>query len=193
MNIYQSITLAAGASFSLSRAGRVFACDSTTADFQIRFDNQAEMLCSSKRVFGSSTSPEFSRITFRNTNGVAITVVFAISDQDIQIEKQIAQIVANITVAASKNAATYTKGTSEAIAGGGNQAFTGVDGANVRKSFSVFNTHAADDLNILAANGTIMHVCAARTGFVVESGGSITLTVPGANPITPAVCEVFYS
>ena len=104
-----------------------------------------------------------------------------------------ATVQTTVTVS-GKNAPTYTKGTSAAIVAAGNQVFNGIDGlVNVRKSFSVFNTHYADDLNILATNGVLMHVCAARTGFVVESGGSITLTVPGANAITPAVCEVFYS
>ncbi len=189
---YQSITLAAGESLAINKPGRVFACDTATADFALRVENQAEITASAKRVFGSSTSPTFNRLTIRNTSGAGNTIVFAISFQDIKIESQVASIVATIT-ATGKNSPTYTKGSSATLGAGATQAFTGSAGVNVRKSFSVFNTHATDDLNIRGANGTLMHVVAARTGFVVESGGSITLHVPGAAAITYAVCEVFYS
>lgn len=192
MNIYQTITLAAGASFAINTRGRVFACDTATADFALRVDNQAEVTMSAKRVFGSSTSPEFSRLTLRNPSGSANTILYAISSQDLKIESQVASIVATIT-ATGKNSPTYTKGTTASLPTTQTQAFSGSDGTNVRKSFSVFNSHLTDDLHVRGANGILMHIVPPRQGYPVEAGGSITLYVPGANAITYAVCEVFYS
>ena len=67
-----------------------------------------------------------------------------------------------------------------------------MDGANPRKSFSVFNTHAANVLNIYGANGLLMHVVDPRQGYVVEAGGLISVKNMSGTATTIAVCEVFY-
>ena len=177
-----------------SVSGKFYATVKADGIFFVRAGNGGEVEQSQGRYFGNETALEFGKLTFYNKTAAPITLTYYAGQEFYKPD--VSATISSVSVTAIqsiKNAASYTKGTNAAIASGGNQAFNGFDGANVRKSFSVFNTHAADDLNVLAANGTIMHVCAPRTGFVVEAGSAITLAVPGANAITPAVCEVFYT
>lgn len=190
--IFQTIILAAGETRAINTKGRVFVCDNASGDFAIRLDQSAEITMSAKRVYGSSTSPEFKLVTVRNTQAGTNTILYAITDADVQIEKQVASVIATITVAAMKNAPTYTKGTTGTVGGGGT-AFSGLNGTDVRKTFSVFNNEAAGsgkNISVQGANGTVGHIVTPQTGYVVEAGGAITLTGSG---FAYAAMETFYS
>ena len=174
-------------------AGKIITCVSASAPFSVSKDNTSKIDLAEGQDTGDNSAREFGTLFFYNATNAPITARIAVGYETYSPKRAVnATINANVTVL-GKNSPTYTKGTNAIIAAGGNQVFTGLDGANVRKSFSVFNTHAVDDLNVLAPNLTIMYVCPARTGFVVEAGDSIVLNVPGGNFIRPAVCEVFYS
>lgn len=192
MNLnYVSITLAAGASYAIHQPGRVFACDSSTADFALRFDNQAEITASSKRVFGSSTSPAFSRVTLRNTSGSSNTIVFAISFQDIKIEQQIASIIATITVAASRNAATTNSGSGiTALADAATATFTNTN----RKQIIIRNrSSSAGTLQIQDGSGNIMDELApGDPAWTVESSGTFIIKASGGS-VSYIVGQVIYS
>lgn len=197
---YQTITLAPGESRSFHSRGKVFACDSATDNFGVRFDDQSELTASSKRIFGSPQSPEFRRFTIHNTSGAANTIVFAVSYQSIVIEQQVASITASIT-ASGKNAPTYSKGTAGVLpATGVGVVFTGLDGTKSRKAFSIFNREtAASGLNIRVAakNFGAGHHIDGRQGYVMECGDQITLYgVDGAGAdaaVSYNIFEVFYS
>ena len=174
-------------------AGKIVTCVTSTAAFKVAKDNGGRIDLNTGQDTGDNLAKEFGTLFFYNATNAQIVARVAVGYERYTPDRAVNATVNTTVTVSGKNAPTYTKGTNPVIIPAFNQAFNGVDGSNVRKSFSVFNTHATDDLNILAANGTLMHVCAARTGFVVESGGLITLSVPGAANITPAVCEVFYS
>lgn len=174
-------------------SGKIVTCVTATAAFAVTKDNGSKIPLNAGQDTGDYNAPEFGSLVFYNTTGAVITARVAVGYVQYTPDKSVSATVNTTVTVSGKNAPTYTKGTNAAIAPGLPQGFNGIDGVNVRKSFSVFNTHAADDLNVLGANGVLMHVCAPRTGFVVESGGLITLSVPGANNITPAISEVFYS
>lgn len=172
--------------------GRVFATIASTDLYFVRADNRSAIEQKSGRYFGNPEAEEFGRLLFQNYTAAPNTVTFYAGSEIYKPDSPGSATSVSVTTV-GKNAATYTKGTTAALASGGTQVFSGFDGALVRKSFSVFNSHATDDLNVRGANGILMHVVVARTGYVVEAGNAITLHVPGANAITYAVAEVFYS
>lgn len=192
MNLnYTSVTLLAGQSYAIHQTGRVFACDSATADFALRFDNQAEITASAKRVFGSSTSPAFGRVTIRNTSGSTNTIVFAISFQDIKIEQQIASIIATITVAASRNAATTNSGSGiVALASNATATFTNTN----RKQITIRNrSSSTGNLQIQDASGNIMDELApGDPAWTVESSGTFIIKAVGG-AVDYTVGQVTYS
>lgn len=176
---YKTITLAVGETRSLATRGRVFAVDSATENFGLRFENNAEITASSKRIFGSVDSPEFNRVTLRNTGVGANTITYAVSFQQIKIETSVASIIANITVAAMKHAATTTLGSGIITLGSGasSAAITNVNG----KQFAVRN-HAtsAGSLQIKDASGNIMDVLApGDPPWTLETSGTFILTASG--------------
>lgn len=177
-------------------SARYYATITAASVFKLRV-NGAEIEQGPGRTYGSAESPEYNSLTFLNYTAAALQVVYYFGNVPYQPDPTTNATIGNVSVNVSgttKNAPTYTKGTNQAIASGAALPFTGLDvGGQVRKSFSVFNNHAADDLYVRGANGTLMHIVPARTGYPVEAGGAITLYVPGANAITVAVSEVFYS
>ncbi len=198
---YQTITLTPGETRSLSTRGRVFAVDSATDAFGVRFDNQSEIVASSKRIFGSVDSPEFSRVTIRNTSVVANTITYAISYQQIKIETSIAQVIAQITVAAMKNAPSYTNFYTFPLdaAGGANDtaSFTGLDGGGqVRRSISVFNAASVASgnvLQILDTDSVVGHELDPRQAVGWETSGHIKVKNTAATSTTVRVAEIFYT
>ena len=176
---YQTITLAVGESRSLNTRGRVFAVDSSTDNFQLRFNDQAEITASSKRIFGSVDSPEFSRVTLRNTSVSANTITYGISFQQIKIETSVASVIANITVAAMKHAPSTTLGSGiVALADtASSAAITNTNG----KQFAVRNhTTSVGSLQIKDASGNIMDVLApGDPPWTLETSGTFILTASG--------------
>lgn len=192
---YIPIVLGVGETRTLQTSGKVFVCDSSTGDFAIRFDNSAEITGSSKRAFGSSTSPTFNRVTVRNTSGVTNTVVYAISLSDIKIEQQIASVIATITVAASTNASTYTKGSGvQTLTSGANISYTGLDGSAARRQIVVRNrSTSAGVLNIRDASGNIMDTLAAGDPpWTLETNGTINLHASGGD-CDYTIASTFYT
>lgn len=178
---YKTITLAVGETRSLATRGRVFAVDSATENFGLRFENQAEITASSKRIFGSVDSPEFNRVTLRNTGVGANTITYAVSFQQIKIETSVASIIANITVAAMKHAATTTAGSGiiTLASGASSAAITNTNG----KQFAVRN-HASSvgNLQIKDASGNIMDVLApGDPPWTMETSGTFILTASGGS------------
>ena len=176
---YKTITLAVGESRSLSTQGRVFAVDSATDSFALRFENQAEITASSKRIFGSVDSPEFNRVTLRNTSVVANTITYAVSFQQIKIETSVAQIIANVTISAMKHAPSTTLGSGIiALA----DTATSADITNVNgKQFAVRNhSTSAGSLQIKDGSGSIMDVLSpGDPPWTLETSGTFQLTADG--------------
>lgn len=176
---YKTITLAVGETRLLNTRGRVFAVDSATDAFALRFDNQAEITASSKRIFGSVDSPEFQRVTIRNPSVAANTITYAISYQQIKIETSIASVVASITVAAMKHAPSTTLGlgTPSLADGASSATITNVSG----KQFFVRNlATSVGNLLIKDGSGTIMDSLApGDPAWTLETSGSFILTASG--------------
>lgn len=176
---FQTVILAAGASLAIQTRGKVFVCDSATDNFNIRADNSAEITMAAKRVFGSSTSPEFGRITIRNTSVATNTITFAITLQDVKIEQAVSSVIATITVAAQKNAPTTVSGSGIIALGSGSStaAITNTGG----KQFAVRN-HATSvgTLQIKDGSGNIMDVLApGDPPWTLETSGTFILTASG--------------
>lgn len=178
---YQSMTLAVGESRAIHTRGKVFVCDTATTGFMLRIENNAEIPMEAKRVVGSSTSPEFSRVTVRNSGVVPNTIVWAITSQDVQIEKQIASINATVTVAAQKNAPTSIAGSGLQVLTAGNStgAITNPNG----KQFFVRNHPAsAGVLQIKDGAGNLMDALnPGDPAWTVETSGTFILTASGGN------------
>lgn len=176
---YKTIIMAVGQTVSLNTRGRVFAVDSATDIFALRFDNAAEITASSKRIFGSVDSPEFSRVTLRNTSVSANTITYAVSYQQLKIETSVASIIATVTVAAMKHAPSTTLGSGlVALADAtSSAAITNTNG----KQFAVRN-HASSTgaLQIKDASGTIMDVLQpGDPAWTLETSGTFILTASG--------------
>lgn len=173
---YKTITLAVGESRSLSTRGRVFAVDSATDNFALRFENQAEIVGSSKRIFGSVDSPEFNRVTIRNTSVIANTITYAVSSQQIKLETAVASIVASVTISAMKHSPTTTLGSGIITLGSGasSLAITNTNG----KQFAVRNhSTSVGTLQIKDASGNIMDVLApGDPPWTLETSGTFHLT-----------------
>ncbi len=186
---YKTITLAAGESRAINTPGKVFVCDTSTGSFKLRAGNQAEADCSSKRVFGSSTSPRSDRFEVRNTSGANNTIIYAIADQDIWLES--ITTVSNLNLTTSgKNAPTYTLGTA-AIA---NVTRSGIDGGGqLRKQIIVQNRGSAE-VEVQAANFVSGFVIASGDpAFTMECGGDVKIIFNGAGTKDARIIEVFYT
>jgi hypothetical protein len=177
--------------FALERVpGRIITCLSASAVFFIEADNGPRVDMATGLATGSRNAPEFGTLKFYNTSAVQVTARLVVSFEPYSPDSAIASINASITTS-GKNAPTYANGYTAAIPAGQRVVFANALGN--RKSFSVFNNHTTDDLYIEGNNGVLMHIVPARTGFVVETGGTVRLYVPGANAITYAASEVFYT
>ncbi len=172
--------------------GKVFATISSTDKFFVRADNRASIEQNSGRYFGNPDGPEFGRLIFSNFTAAPNTITYYAGNEMYKPDTAISTISATV-VTSGKNAPTLALGSTGALASLASVNFVGTNGVALRKSFSVFNTHAADVLRVLGANGIWMHEVAPKTGYVVEAGSLISLYVPGANAITYTVCEVFYT
>lgn len=176
---------------SMEVAGKVFTCFTATGNYSVRPDSDQEIPMAAGQRFGTADGKEFSRLGFYNYTAQAIQIEAAASD-DVIIPQQAVAAQINTTVT-GKNAPTYPISTQVLLPAGGIQVFNGLNLANVRKSFSVFNDHAADPILIRGLNGANGHKVLAQQGYPVETGSSLTLYNPGANAITCYVMEVFYS
>jgi hypothetical protein len=169
--------------------GRIITCVQTNAPFVVQPDNGDEVDMNTGRASGSENGREFGTLNFYNAAGVIVTARLAISYRPYQPDSSVASINATIT-STGRNAPTTATGYTGNIGAGATVVFA--DALQTRKSWSVFNNHATDDLHVRGANGILMHVVPARQGYPVECGGTIQLHNPGANPITYAACEVRY-
>ena len=111
MNSSQTITIPAAVNgqagvAEYSGTGKVFACLTTTADFQVRFDHGGSEDASGGTVLGDSTGKSFRTIIFYNAGANAIDVSFTVSNN--AVNPAIVNSIGNITVAAVKDASTYT-------------------------------------------------------------------------------------
>jgi hypothetical protein len=176
-------------------SGRHYACIAADGTFAVRADNNSQIESKLGHYFGDDKAPDFGKLTFYNYTAAAITVIYYAGQVFYKPTTNTTLSSVQVTVASvTKNAPTYTKGTTASLASGATIAFSGVDGGGqVRKSFSVFNDHATDELRVRGANGTAGHKVPAQTGYPVETGGNLILHNPGANSITYYVMEVFYS
>lgn len=174
-------------------AGRYYATVTTTDRFFVRANQGAQIEQNQGRRFGSADGQEFSKLTFFNYTAVALTITYYCGPTEYVPDPSVVATIASLSVTVSSistNAPTASNGYAGTLAATATLVFTDV--GNTRKSFSVFNNHATDDLHVLGANGALMHIVPARTGYPVESGGTITLYNPGANPIDYAACVTSY-
>lgn len=169
-------------------SGKFYAVIDATGVFKIRVGNGSEIESKIGHYLGDDNSPEFGSISFYNYTAVPITVTYYAGMVFYKPTTSTNTTLTNPAITVTgKNAPTYTKGTA-----GGAGVFSGFDGANPRKSFSVFNNEAAgsgNDVRVRGANGVDGHIVKPQTGYVVESGSVITLL--GAFDFY--VVEVFYS
>lgn len=194
-NKFQTVTIPAANGnnpgvVNVMATGKVFATIASTGKFFVRPDSGESVEMSVGRYFGNPEGREFSKLTLYNFTGVPNVVTFHFGNEMYKPDGAIAALVANVTTS-GKNAPTYTKGTAQAISGGGD-VFNGVDGANPRKSFSIRNKQAAgsgNNISVRGANGTEIYELPPQESFVVESGGAITVVGAG---FVYAICEVFY-
>jgi hypothetical protein len=177
----------------IARSGRIITCLASTGEFFLSKDGGPRFTFNAGRVIGDSNADEFTWLMLYNAGAADVTTQLLLSYTPYTGELPVSATINTVVTVTGKNAPTYTKGTTGNIAAGATVAFTGLDTTKVRKSFSVFNNHGADDLHVRGQNGTLMHIVPARTGYPVEAGGTITLFNPGANAINYAVSEVFYS
>lgn len=177
---------------SMDVSGKVFTCFTATGNFSVRPDSDQEIPMAGGQRFGTADGKEFSRLGFYNYTAQPIQIEAAASE-DVIIPNQSVSAQINTTVT-GKNAPTFPWGTQVNLAaGGGFQVFNGLLAASVRKSFTVFNDHATDPILVRGLNAVNGHKVLAQQGYPMETGSSITLYNPGANPITCYVMEVFYS
>jgi hypothetical protein len=191
MNQYKTITLGAGETRSLSVKGKVFAVDTATGSFTARFDSGAPFEGAAKRVFGSSTSDYFRRITITDTSGGGNTIVYAVSTSDIRIESAVTTVITGISV---KAASTYTK--MSGAPAGATTTFSGTDSGRQRKQIIVQNREASGGNVIEVSDNTNEDDYRLRLApgqmWTAETNGIVKVTVPGAT-LEAGVFETFYS
>jgi hypothetical protein len=175
-----------------SGRGKVFACLTTTADFQISLDGGTLENVSGGTVLGDPTSRSFHRITFYNASANAIDVTFTVSNNTVN--PAIVNSIGNVTVAAVKDASTYTKAFAAGkIVAGATNTFNGLDAGKQRRQIVIQNLDAAAALSIQDNN--------ANEGFSLKAGQAVTLATNGVIKIHNAtggdincdVMETFYS
>lgn len=163
-------------------AGRMVTCSASTAAFTLSRDGGRPVDIGPGRVIGDDASPEFEVVQLYNATGVAITGLIVISDEPVGPEQAVqASVTTNVSVS-GQNKDTYSKGTAGAIPGPG-VTFLGVDvGGQKRKAITIWNDEAAGSGNViqvLGANGVVMHKIPPQQGHVREVGGSISLSGAG--------------
>jgi hypothetical protein len=197
MNSSQSITIPAAVNnipgvAEYNGRGKVFACLTTTADFQIRLDDGNVETVSTGTVLGDSTSQPFRTIYFLNSSGNDIVVTFTISNN--AINPAVLNNIGSITIAAVKDASTYTKAFAAAlIPAGQTVTFNGLDVTRQRRQIVIQNLDAASALSIQDN--------ALYEGFSLAAGRVITLATNGSikiknNTLADIACnvlETFYS
>ena len=171
---------------------KVFACLTATADFQIRLDDSGLENVTGGTVLGDPSSRGFRTITFYNTTANDIAVTFTVSNNTIN--PAIVNSIGSITVAAVKDAPTYTKAFQAGkINAGATVTFNGLDNGKQRRQIVIQNLDAAAALSIQDNN--------AREGLSLLAGQIITLATNGGIKIQNAtggdincdVLETFYS
>lgn len=200
---YYTRTIPAGRKLPLDLGGRWFVCKESTAAFAIAFDDGGENPCEVGIGFvhedEDGNPAKFKKITLVNTSGADITVGFYVGSTRV-IDARLNTLVdrtVNITVTATSP--SYTKGTSGTVNGAVPAAFTGVDGAGKgRKSIAFFNKNAAgsgDQLVVYAQNSVECWRVDARTGYIIEGGGAVSIYGVDAAGVSKnvdyAVTEVF--
>ena len=171
---------------------KVFACLTTTADFQVQFDDGGLETVTGGVVLGDHSSHGYRTIIFYNTSGNDIAVTFTFSNNTVN--PAILNSIGSITVAAVKDASTYTKGFAAGkINANSTVTFNGLDGAKQRRQIVIQNLDAAAVLSIQDN--------AAHEGISLAAGQIITLATNGVIKIQNAtggdincdVMETFYS
>lgn len=173
--------------------GKVFACISCTADFNASFDDADQEDVSIGTVLGDPTRKLFRKITFYNSTASDIAVSFTVSSN--ALNPAILNSVGSITIAASKDAPTYTKSFALGYIGpNGSHLFNGLDNGKQRKQIVIQNLDPNMTLSIQDNSS--------NEGFSLKAGQVITLMTSGAikvvnnypsNNINCNVLETFYS
>lgn len=187
----------------LKHGGRFFICKESSAAFKVTLDdvgpNDCEVGYGFKFSDANGNPAEFREIFLHNDTGSEVTVTIQVGSVEVLDSRLNTLVDRTVNVTVSSNTATYTKGTTGTVNGAVPAAFTGVDaGGKYRKSWSVFNKNAAgsgDQLVVYAQNGVECWRVDARTGFVIEGGGAVSIYGVDAAGVSKnvdyAVTEVF--
>lgn len=175
--------------FNQPTHGRIFTCLSASAAFKIRADSGSLFDLSVGRSFGKETSPEFGRLGFYNESAVPIVVTGIVTNEPYKTDTVVS---ASVSVS-NKPAPTYTKATTQALGAGASVDFNGLDGANVRKTISIFNASsvAGDVLQVRDQASVVGHEVDPRQSFAKESSGFYKVHNATAGAITVRVMEEF--
>ncbi|MGO8839470.1 MAG: hypothetical protein ACLP7I_12060 [Limisphaerales bacterium] len=166
--------------------GKVFACVSATAAFQVEINNNLED-ANSGTVLGDPTAPVFRTLIFHNSSAAAINVTFEVSSSALN------PAVLN-SVGGCKDAATYTKAfAAGSVAANSSATFSGTDGVHQRRQIVIQNLDGASALSIEDGAGNAGFSLLAGQVITLATSGIITIVNGTGAAIAVNVLETFYS
>ena len=171
--------------------GKVFACLTTTADFQIQIGDDDLEDVSNGTVLGDPTRKPFGRIIFYNATANDIVATISVSNNTIN--PAVLNSVGNISVAAVKDAPTYVVCSSNALVANNSVTFNGLNNGRQRRQIVLQNK---DNSTAIAVRDN-----SNNEGFALQPGAAVTLMTngivklynPGPGAVTYDVLETFYS
>lgn len=191
----RTITIAAGGQHVERVKGHVFAVIAATAAFDIDANRSGRetVRANSKIVFDP-----FTRLLFDNTSGAENTIIFYAGDDD-----RFEPPRNNDATILIQNAGTYPKSSGVIpLPDEGQQFYSGLDGANTRKSFCIANrtvptgVYATDFAAVLEV-GTIAQPegipLYPGEKITIDCGGSISVLNDSGAEINYSVLEIFNS
>jgi hypothetical protein len=187
-----TVTIPANKKTVLAIPGRVFFCIEASNEFKLRADNREKVSMNTGKTYGSETARAFSRLIFYNTTANDINVTFYAGFEDYQSGDVTS--VGSVTVAAMKDAATYSKSFDyNAIGHGQTFSFNGLDGTKQRKQIVICNNDSTGALEILDNSNLLGAYVQPKTAFTLVTNAMIRVRNLSGAEINFAVLEIFYS
>jgi hypothetical protein len=183
----KSITLAPYQVMPVTVSGKVFSCSATSNSFLLSIDGGEYFPM--RQGWTIDYRPDtFNTLTLYNNTATQVAATFYVGASAMFYSPP-------NTVAIVTNAPTYAKGSGiMALPGYGEQTYSGLDGANVRKQMIVCNMDAGGAMICIrdAAESIFMPIMAGESK-TFECSGLLKLLNPNGGAVNVVVGEIFYA